>query len=88
MAKDSAWNQFFFEDSENERLLWNLERLVRELIVRLWHQPITRRTLRFVDKTAILVSRVASNLCKRLPPDSAQPTHLHNGRAIDFRDLQ
>ena len=88
MDEDSAWAQFVQEYNKNERLLWNLQQLTRELLVHLQQRLNTRRTLLFIEDTALLVARVARDLRKRVLPDHVQPTHLSDGRPIDFSELQ
>ena len=88
MAKESAWSIFFLEDDKSKRLFWNLQHLTRELLLRLRHRLLTRRILRYVEETALLVATVTRDLCDCLPPDPVQPTHLNDGHEIDFTQLQ
>ena len=88
MAKESARSIFFLKNNKDERLLWNLQRLARKLIVQLRHQPVTQQTLQYVEETALFIARVVRDLRYRLPQDSAQPTCLNHGHAVDFSNLQ
>ena len=87
MAEDSARAQFFHEYNNNNCLLWNLQQLTRELLVHLRHRPITRRTLQFIEETALFIARVARDLYEQIPPDPVQPTHPRNRQPIDFSEL-
>ena len=88
MAEESAWSLFFLEEDESERLLWNLQRLMRKLLLCLRHHPLTRRILRYAEEIALLVTRFAQDLQDRLPLDPVQPTRLNNNQEVDFSELQ
>ena len=58
MADESARSIFFHKDNKDKRLIWNLQRLARKLIVQLQHQPVTQQMLQYVEETACKICAI------------------------------